>query len=180
MTSQADIYGCLKDAFINFSQNFNEFSWIFRMSKKYMPRPPYCFGEIPEYTIPPMTVEEYRNYEKEFFGFLDDKPCNTDVQNESGFVERFLKFFGVSKISKYEDGVPEIQFNVHHVLRNNADSRLGGTGDILPSEMVRQENKATQTEDVVKCDQEIQTIKPKRVIFKSFRRFFGRCLKTEE
>ncbi|ESP03797.1 hypothetical protein LOTGIDRAFT_156358 [Lottia gigantea] len=85
------------------------------------------------------------------------------------------------------DEVPAIKFNLRHVLENNVDSRHGGTGDILPglmfSGMVRQENKATQTEDVVKCDQEVQTIKPKKGVLKSFRRFVRRsfkCLKTEE
>ncbi|ESP00721.1 hypothetical protein LOTGIDRAFT_158015 [Lottia gigantea] len=157
------------------------------MSKKYMPRPPYCFGEIPDYTIPPMTVEEYRYYEKEFFGFLEDKPLAREVQNEAGFIERFLNFFGVSKISKYEDEVPEIKFNVHYVLQNNSESQHGGTGDSIPylmsSGTAGKENKATQTDDVVKCEQGVQTIKVKRGVMKSFRRFLRRsfkCLKTEE
>ncbi|ESO86931.1 hypothetical protein LOTGIDRAFT_166659 [Lottia gigantea] len=173
------------------SQNLNTDSAVVNhtMSKKYMSRPPYCFGEIPDYTIPPMTVEEYQYYEREFFGFLDDKPVDKQVEAEPGFVQRFLQLIGISKVAKYEDEVSEIKFNVHHVMGNNepSNSRLSGTADCLnggaSANVVRTANKATQTEEVVKTDQGVQTEKCKRGFLKSCRRFIRRsfkCLKTAE
>ncbi|ESO86932.1 hypothetical protein LOTGIDRAFT_166660 [Lottia gigantea] len=142
------------------------------MSKKYMSRPPYCFGEIPDYTIPPMTVEEYQYYEREFFGFLDDKPVDKQVEAEPGFVQRFLQLIGISKVAKYEDEVSEIKFNVHHVMGNNepSNSRLSGTADCL---------NGGASANVVR----VQTEKCKRGFLKSCRRFIRRsfkCLKTAE
>ncbi|ESO85429.1 hypothetical protein LOTGIDRAFT_154922 [Lottia gigantea] len=159
------------------------------MSKKYMSRPPYCFGEIPDYTIPPMTVEEYQYYEREFFGFLNEKPVDKQVEAEPGFVQRFLQLIGISQISKYEDEVPEIKFNVHQVLNSNEtfNSRMRGTGDCLNGgasvNVVRTANKATQTEELATSDHGVQTEKRQRRFLKSCRRFLRRsfkCLKTAE
>ncbi|ESO83729.1 hypothetical protein LOTGIDRAFT_168972 [Lottia gigantea] len=164
------------------------------MSKKYMPRPPYCFGEIPDYSTPPMTVEEYQYYEREFFGFLEEKTILKPVEEGAGLFQRFLQFTGISKITKSEDNMPEIKFNIQYT--NNGQLE-GGTGDNLEclikptgtpkqsitKRVVKTENKATQTGDVATCDQEVQTVKPKRRVVKSIRRFFRRsfkCFKTEE
>ncbi|ESO92865.1 hypothetical protein LOTGIDRAFT_162342 [Lottia gigantea] len=155
------------------------------MSKKYMSRPPYCFGYLPDYSIPPMTVEEYQYYDNKFFGFLNEKPLHKAAEDVADFVENFIQFIGISKLSKYEDEFPQIKFNVHHVLQQNAyrnasnpgveagDSfRSGGTS----LTRVSQEKKATHL-DVVNCNQEVQTIKtPKsRRFLRSFK-----CMKTVE
>ncbi|ESO83733.1 hypothetical protein LOTGIDRAFT_168975 [Lottia gigantea] len=156
------------------------------MSKKYMSRPPYCFGEIPDYSTPPMTVEEYQYYEREFFGFLEEKTILKPVEEGAGLFQRFLQFTGISKVTKYEDKISDIKFDIHGETGDNLDclvKSITPTPQQSTRRVVKTENKATQTDDVATCDQEVQAVKPKRRAVKSIRRFFRRsfkCFKTEE
>ncbi|ESO98914.1 hypothetical protein LOTGIDRAFT_158871 [Lottia gigantea] len=156
------------------------------MSKKYMPRPPYCFGEIPDYSNPPMTVEEYQYYEREFFGFLEEKTICKPVEEGAGLFQRFLQFTGISKVTKYEDRVPNIKFDIHYGTGDNLDCFIK-SGTATPPQQstkrVKTENKATQTGGVATCDQAVQTVRPKRRVLKSVRHFFRQsfnCFKTED
>ncbi|ESO96967.1 hypothetical protein LOTGIDRAFT_159719 [Lottia gigantea] len=163
------------------------------MSKKYMSRPPYCFGDIPDYSTPPMTVEEYQYYEREFFGFLEDKTTQKPIEEGAGFIQRFLQFTGISKITKYEDKVSGIKFDTQQYNNGQLDGATSDKLDCLiqsgkttpqqsTKRVVRTEDKATQTDGVITCEQEVQTIRPKRRGLKSMRRFFRscKCFKTEE
>ena len=64
------------------------------MSKKYKTRPAYCFGDMVDYATPPMTVEEYDYYEREFFGFLKPEVNHKNRQESIGLLNRFIKLIG--------------------------------------------------------------------------------------